>query len=313
MFLLFPIGHDRSVFGLPYLTLTIIAACTFIFFWTWRVEYMALADAERAGEHMADILTDDPTACVDFSLSGLPDTLLDMLRAPQCAPGHVLTQADRRLISASHELIRHVNRVPTLRMGYRPGSPSIGTLFANTWLHGGLFHLIGNMAFLLLAGSVIESFWGPWRFLVLYMLSGIAGTLLHHAMNLGDLTPLIGASGAISGLLGAFVVLYPRTRVQMGYLIWFVLYLRKGVFLMPAWAAIPLWAGQQLVGAAFFVDDGVAYGAHIGGFAVGVLGGIVAFALGFAAVPEREERTPAPPRSSMAAPSEEPRAPGPTG
>ncbi|MCB9656140.1 MAG: rhomboid family intramembrane serine protease [Sandaracinaceae bacterium] len=296
------------MFGLPRLTLGIIAICSLLHVVAWGFEHRAVAGADAAQEQMMRVLTQHPEACVDFAISGIQEELLDAIQPPQCDATHVLTEADHELVAASRELLANLNRIPILRLGYRPGRPTLGTLFASMWMHGDFFHLLGNMVFLLLAGSVIESFWGPARFAALYLAAGLAGTLAHHAMNVGDLAPMVGASGAISGLLGAFVVSYPRTRIKMGYLVWLLVFFRRGTFMMPAWAAIPLWGAQQLFGALYDPEGGVAYGAHIGGLGIGLLAGVLAFVMGMDSVPEREPQVAEPPPPAAPRPSV-PRAP----
>jgi hypothetical protein len=145
-------------------------------------------------------------------------------------------------------------------------------MFTSLFMHGGFFHLFGNMIFLFLTGSVIECFWGRARFLSLYFVSGVVATLTFQVFHSDSYTPLVGASGAIAGLMGAFLIGHPKTKVRFGYIVWFFFIPKMGTFTVPAWGALIAWIVQQVVFA--FVGlagggDGVAYWAHVGGFAVG--------------------------------------------
>ena len=143
-----------------------------------------------------------------------------------------------------------------------PAGEAVG-LFTSMFLHGGLFHLIGNMLFLFVFGDNIENRMGHLAFLAFYILGGLVATLAHGLFAPGSPAPMVGASGAISAVLGAYIVLFPRQRVLT-----FVppLFL----FWLPAWLYIGYWALIQFVQAAGGVAaGGVAWWAHVGGFVFG--------------------------------------------
>jgi len=143
------------------------------------------------------------------------------------------------------------------------------TIFSSMFMHGGWSHLLGNMLFLYIFGDNVEDRWGHFRYLILYLLCGVAASLAHIAFNLHSTVPSLGASGAISGILGAYLVYFPRNRVRvaLGYFITTV----------PAYVVLGLWIVMQVfsqIGALGGGDvnvSGVAYMAHIGGFSTGVL------------------------------------------
>src|SRR4030095_9860256 len=131
------------------------------------------------------------------------------------------------------------------------------------------------MLFLWLAGSAVEDRWGHWRFAVFYVVFGVIAALIFAVTSSGP-TVLVRASGAISAMMGAFLVHFHRTEITFWYLYWF----RTGTFRLPAWAALPLWLLEQGLYAYLSRESkggGVAYAAHIGGFAIGFG---AAFALG---------------------------------
>ncbi len=142
--------------------------------------------------------------------------------------------------------------------------PAIATLVSSLFLHGGFMHLIGNMLFLWVFGDNVEDSMGHLRFLVFYLICGTAAALVHALSDPGSTSPLIGASGAISGVLGAYFVLHPRVKVWVLMFAWLPMKL-------PTFLILGLWAvlqfGNSLVenGA----TGGVAWSAHVAGFIAG--------------------------------------------
>jgi len=142
--------------------------------------------------------------------------------------------------------------------------PAAATVVTSMFLHGGWLHLIGNMLYLWIFGDNVEDSMGHGRFVAFYLLSGIAATLTHVATNPASTVPTIGASGAIAGVLGAYLVLHPRTKVLVLLLFRIPLYL-------PAYIVLGGWIVLQLV-MGFMTpptEGGVAWFAHIGGFIAG--------------------------------------------
>ena len=145
-------------------------------------------------------------------------------------------------------------------------NPGLTHLFTSMFMHGSVWHLLGNIWFLWVFGDNVEDDIGRIRFLGLYLLCGVAAAAAHLALNPNSMVPIIGASGAISGVLGASLVLQPAARVKA--IFWF------GVIRLPAWFYLLLWIGFQVfamtqAGRPGYV--GVAYGAHVGGFVTGFI------------------------------------------
>ena len=140
------------------------------------------------------------------------------------------------------------------------------TLLTSMFLHGGWAHLLGNMLYLWIFGDNVEHRFGHLKFLIFYLASGLAASLAQIAISPGSLTPMIGASGAISGVLGAYLIRFPRNRV---YVIFFF-----SIISVPAVVVIVLWVVLQFIGGYAFLAGGqvggVAYMAHLGGFAAGL-------------------------------------------
>jgi membrane associated rhomboid family serine protease len=152
--------------------------------------------------------------------------------------------------------------VPTIPVPYW------STLLTSMFLHGGWAHLGGNMLYLWIFGDNIERAIGHGRFLVFYLLCGLAAGIAHIVTNLGSIVPTVGASGAISGVLGGYIVMFPHNRVRvMSY---------SGVVSVPAFLVLGLWIVIQFLngfGSVATTDEtaGVAYVAHIGGFVAGAV------------------------------------------
>jgi membrane associated rhomboid family serine protease len=137
-------------------------------------------------------------------------------------------------------------------------------------MHGGWLHLISNVWFLWIFGNNIEDSLGHARFLVFYLLCGVAAVAAQVVASPGSQVPMVGASGAISGVMGAYLLLYPRVRIHTLFV--FIIFFR--VIAVQAWFILLLWFGLQLLsGYATPVGDGggVAFWAHVGGFVAGVL------------------------------------------
>lgn len=152
--------------------------------------------------------------------------------------------------------------------GYRPGAPSVFDLFASMFMHGGIAHLLGNMLFLWIYGDNVEYRAGRLTFLVSYLLTGVAATL-GFALLAGDTQlPMVGASGAISGVLGLYFLMFPRNQVKVFV---FLFPLLMNVWLVPARIVLGLYVlVDNLLPLVIGVQSGVAHGAHLGGFFAGL-------------------------------------------
>jgi len=148
------------------------------------------------------------------------------------------------------------------------------TLFTAMFLHGGLIHLLGNMLYLHIFGDNIESTFGHGRYIIFYLLCGVIASFIHIlSIELfgGNLyLPAVGASGAISGVLGAYLVLYPRARILTLVMIYWIYIVRvPALFFLGFWFIFQLLEGLMTLG--LWVPSGVAYWAHIGGFVAGMI------------------------------------------
>ena len=147
------------------------------------------------------------------------------------------------------------------------------TLFTSMFLHGGWMHLIGNMVFLWVFADNIEQTVGNFNFLLFYLLGGLAAAAIHIAFNLNSTVPAIGASGAISAVMGAYLVMFPTSRIKMIFLLLFTTFRIPAFLFLGFWIAQQLFSGYAALGPESAQSSGVAWWAHIGGFVFGVLAG----------------------------------------
>ncbi|MGC1506279.1 MAG: rhomboid family intramembrane serine protease [Sulfitobacter sp.] len=145
-------------------------------------------------------------------------------------------------------------------------------LFTSQFLHGGWMHLAGNMLFLWIYGDNIEEEMGHFAYLAFYLAAGVAAGLTQVAFEPSSAVPMVGASGAIAGVMGAYLLLFPKAKIDI--LIIFVVFFR--IFPIPAWIILILWFGMQFIGGigADPNTGGTAFWAHAGGFIAGILGAL---------------------------------------
>jgi membrane associated rhomboid family serine protease len=171
-------------------------------------------------------------------------------------------------LSQGDEFIKQWAFVPA-RFNADPAGQAYSVMTA-MFMHGGWMHLFGNMLYLWIFGDNVEDRLGPGRFIVFYLLAGIAATFAQFAVNPGSGIPNVGASGAIAGVLGAYLLLFPKTRVDV--------LLGRQVVAMPAWIVLGFWVVLQAFSGVGSIADtqaadtgGVAYMAHVGGFVAGLI------------------------------------------
>ncbi len=149
------------------------------------------------------------------------------------------------------------------------GSPDFHTLITSMFMHGGWLHLIGNMWFLWIFGDNVENSLGRYKFLFFYIACGLAAAAAQIATDASSVVPMVGASGAIGGVMGAYIVLHPRTRVKsLLFLLFFVTIIEvPAVLILGIWFLTQLLSGLPELGSVN--KGGVAFWAHIGGFVAG--------------------------------------------
>jgi membrane associated rhomboid family serine protease len=185
----------------------------------------------------------------------------------------VLLEVGQPSLGALESFLRSWGVVPREYAAGRDLAPYIplpywATLLTSMFLHGGLLHLGGNMLYLWIFGDDVERRFGRARFLAFYLLSGVAAAFAHVATSPGSAVPTVGASGAISGVLGAYLVLFPRKRVRV--LTVYGVSTVPAVLMLGLWILIQLASGLGSAGQAAEAG-GIAYVAHVAGFVAGIL------------------------------------------
>jgi membrane associated rhomboid family serine protease len=228
-----PIRDDNPTSRFPILTVLLIAANILIY--AFIQPHGAQAEVQFDYQHAAI-----PCELVQ----GKPLTRAE-LRDGTCEPKVVATD-------------------PTVQQPLFPHKNVFLAVLVSMFLHGSWFHVLGNMLFLWIFGNNVEDRLGTVGFAVFYLFAGLVAAAAHTVVNSGSLAPFLGASGAIAGVMGAYLVFWPRARI-LTLLILVVLFIP---FYLPAWFVLGFWIILQ-----FFTDpnSGVAWVAHVGGFAAGVL------------------------------------------
>lgn len=150
--------------------------------------------------------------------------------------------------------------------GFTPAHWSVITVFTSMFLHGGIDHIVGNMWYLWIFGDNVEDRFGHAKYLIVYLIFGIVAVAVQYITDISSMVPMIGASGAISGVMGAYLVFFPKAKVNViaGYFLTTV----PAILMIGFWFVLQLLLGvQSFTGG---VGSGVAYWAHVGGFVAGM-------------------------------------------
>ncbi len=177
--------------------------------------------------------------------------------------------------AAAEQVVYALGMIPAVLFGTARLSPDIATIpseasvITSMFLHGGLMHLLGNMLYLWIFGNNIEDSMGHVRFIIFYLLCGIAAALAQALQDPASTVPMIGASGAIGGVLGGYLMLFPRARVLVLVPLGFFMHTLR----VPALFVLGIWFVMQFLYSAMTTGQpgGVAYWAHIGGFVAGAI------------------------------------------
>lgn len=255
--MILPLGINHVIRGWPRATIALIVACTLVQLYGDAIAPSVHEIQTQIEKRTAEVPLDADAETQDKALNDIEDI---------------------------------ANQLPSYRFGYRTNSGLSYRSVTSAFVHDGWFHLLGNMLFLWLAGAALEDRWGRARFLAFYVggavVSALGFSLTHH----GEVVNLVGASGAVSALMGAFLVCFARMQIHFVYWIG----LAAGRFDAAAYVALPIWLAEQALYAKFGGDgSNVAFTAHIAGFVFGVVVAMTAKIVGRA-------RADAPPASKTA-------------
>jgi membrane associated rhomboid family serine protease len=178
---------------------------------------------------------------------------------------YTLPQRDFQIFMTSYATVPA--RIPAFLSGQVGFEAAFLPLLTSMFLHAGFLHIAGNMLFLWIFGDNVEDFYGHFTYLFFYLVCGIGSGLLHVFFNLNSAVPALGASGAISGVMGAYALLYPRSRILT--LVFIFLVPIPAVIILGFWFVLQFFAGISSLG--MTATGGVAVWAHVGGFLLGML------------------------------------------
>jgi membrane associated rhomboid family serine protease len=243
---MFPLRDNIGTRRFPIVTLALIVACTLVF----------LFEISRPTTHLPGYTTG-----ISREVSGFDRVTAEWGFVP-CELTHRCAHPGRADLSEPDGGVAEV-RVEQHSAWL--------TLFASIFMHGGWLHIVGNMLFLWIFGNNVEDRMGRFRYALFYLVCGVIAALAQLATDVSSGVPNIGASGAIAGVLGAYLVLYPRARVltAITLLVFFAIVEVPAILLLGAWFVLQVLDGSAGLVAAG--NGGVAYFAHVGGFAAGLL------------------------------------------
>ncbi len=284
--MLVPIKHDNmTVRRWPVVTLALIAINVLVFLFTMsamdqeapelgrvksRILILAALHPELKMKPESQQLVDGRKQSRPEAWKHLQDPYRDIID-PNDARIKMTEDASKlqdEMDSLNAQLVKLSKTSIVDQYAFVPAHPAAISYLTANFLHGGWLHIIGNMWFLWLAGFVLEDVWGRWLYSAFYLIAGAVALQLYAWSNPGSLTPTLGASGAVAALMGAFLVRFPRMKIEMAWLFMFKLYRFKAsaYWLLPMWLAMEIFYGS-LFGSA----GGVAHWAHVGGFLFGAL------------------------------------------
>lgn len=289
--MIIPIAHeDQRGRRWPYVTMVIIALNVLIFLFTHArmdreqrqagvVQYHILALSARYPDAM---LPPDETALVEAvkreHAGAYAQLLMHNRKGYDAWDSKLLSshwsdvEVNAQMAILATELEQIQRDSITWNYAFHAYHPTAISYISANFLHGGWLHLIFNMWFLWLAGTVLEDTWGRVVYPIFYLICGALAMTVQGGVFRGSFTPVVGASGAIAGLMGGFLARFPKTRIRLA---WFFLF-RFYKFYVPAYVILPLWLVIQVFwGVWVHAASGVAYWAHVGGFAFGMVGAVI--------------------------------------
>jgi membrane associated rhomboid family serine protease len=289
--MIIPYGHEADkVRRVPWVTVGIIAICVIVYYFTsisitkWEVgiqtadEKLQLYWVSHPYLEISPGFKNHPQLSIGYK-KGLEAReaiykLLSKSKDIEMPEDYIIDEEQEKFNEIALELIDILESNPYNKWGYVPAKKNFGGLFSSMFVHAGFWHLFFNLLLLYVCGPLLEDVWGRLIFVPFYLFSGIAATLMYSLHYPGSSVPLIGASGAIAGVMGAFLVRHYKTKIKFFY--FFFIFIRPGTFSAPAWLMLPLWLLREIFAGSLmnvvykeYGGGGVAHWAHVWGFAFG--------------------------------------------
>jgi membrane associated rhomboid family serine protease len=301
--MLIPVGHDNmTARRWPVITIGLIVINTVVFLFTNSAMEKQAPELGQAKAHIL-ILAAQHT---ELKLQPEAQHLVDSFKESHPAQWKQIQNPYRDIIDAYDAKIKLMDDPEKLQQemdtvtaeyvkvsstsmaehyAFVPANPKPISYLTANFLHGGWLHLIGNMWFLWLAGFVLEDAWGRGLYAIFYLVAGAAALQFYAWSNPGSITPTLGASGAVAALMAAFLVRFPKMKIEMAWLFLFRLYRFKAA----AYWLLPLWLLMEMFyGSLFGSMSGVAHWAHVGGF---LFGALAAFGLQFTSLENKTNKS----------------------
>ncbi len=295
--IILPIGHEQdTVRRLPWMTFSILALCFVLHIFVNITVNNLTQELGLSARELIEYYISHPYLEFDPELKKLlfagadqdrVDQYLSLYAESGSRPGAAIIDSEQdHFDQLARGFLTAMQRLPYRKWGYIPSDSSFLALITYMFIHGGWFHLLGNLLFLYLTGPFIEDLWGRPVFIAFYVIVGMLaayGYGLHYPDSTG---PLVGASGAIAGVMGAFLGKYWKIKINFFY---FFFPFFRGTFQAPAWLMLPLWLGLEILNARIMdsissTGGSVAHWAHIWGFGLGLT---FALAMNFFKVEEK--------------------------
>ena len=294
--IILPVGRKISLTAFPWLTTALIIVNAVVFAFTWPTEKKLMNHLVDAGSYkeiaqsIAQIIVND--AEIPREIKTRTEQELNAQSFPSPEMEQVLEQINASQIRLSGESYyqfsilyprysamklsaEKTNRISVFRtFGFSSFSKPFPNIISHQFLHAGFLHVFFNMLFLWIVGCSVEDRWGPFLFLALYLGGGAAAAATQLTIAPHKDMVMVGASGAVSAIMGAFLIRYPTVKIRLFYFyLGGLVSARTGFTLVPAWFILPLWLLQQIflgMMVQYGVHGAVAYWAHVGGFAFGL-------------------------------------------
>jgi membrane associated rhomboid family serine protease len=287
MFIIIPVGHESNeVRRLPWITFAIMALCLVVHIFVSTAMGAKEKQLESSAEEYIMYYFSHPYLELNPEIKKLmfSGANEEQLEAVLAAYQQMVPRPDRQTVALEQEkfdqlgaaLLSSMNDIPYRKWGYIPADRSMLALLTYMFIHGGWLHLFGNLLLLYITGPFIEDLWGRPIYTAFYLMVGALSALMYASHYPNFAGPLIGASGAIAGVMGAFLINFYKTKINFFYWIGFFF---RGTFEAPAFVMLPLWVLLEFFNASV-VDSiqaegtgggGVAHWAHVWGFVFGVL------------------------------------------
>jgi membrane associated rhomboid family serine protease len=287
--LVIPIGKEHGeVRRQPWVSYAIVASNVVIFLFLWIASNQSEVPArfEAKARQITEYLLANPHLTVPPELAPFYGRrtmqLLEQVRATSTPPiDWVVRRQQQKLNGMAGELLAIGRELPILKPGFIPADPDPFAALSSMFVHAGLLHLVGNMLFFFATGPFLEDLLGRVLFTLLYLASGAAALATHVWQNPGSWAPVVGASGAIAGIMGAFLIRLGTSRIRFLCIPIILLPWIRFRFLVPAFVFLPLWfVGQFWLATNITEPGGIALWAHVGGFAFGAVAMLLIAAFG---------------------------------